>query len=86
MLAQGRRDLAHDRAARPSGIAFGVLGVLLTIAGVVSVVTGMPSAAHGLGPLAGRLQAGYASRSRQNLTPCLLAPAHDAARYTGALG
>ena len=39
-----------------------------------------------LGPLAGRLQASYVSRSRQNLTPCLLAPAHDAARYTGALG
>jgi hypothetical protein len=53
MLAQGRRDLTHDRAARPSGIAFGVLGALLTIAGVVSVVTGMPSAAHGLAPLAG---------------------------------
>ena len=53
MLAQGRRDLTHDRAARPSGIVFGVLGALLTIAGVVSVVTGMPSAAHGLAPLAG---------------------------------
>jgi hypothetical protein len=42
--------------------------------------------ATGFGLLAGAVQASYVSRSRQNLTPCVLAPAHDAARYTGVLG
>lgn len=53
MLVQRRGDLADDGAVRPSGIAFGVAGAVLAFAGVASVVTGLPSAAHGLAPLAG---------------------------------
>jgi hypothetical protein len=53
MLVQRRGDLAGDEAVRPSGIAFGVAGAVLAFAGVASVVTGLPSAAHGLAPLAG---------------------------------
>jgi hypothetical protein len=53
MSVQRRGDLAGGSAADRGGIAFGAVGALLALAGVGSVVTGMPRAAHGLAPLAG---------------------------------
>jgi hypothetical protein len=54
--------------------------VPFTITVIVAAVR--PTAA---GPVASAVRAGYVSRSRRNLTPCVLPPAHDAAHYTGSL-
>jgi hypothetical protein len=35
--------------------------------------------------IASRIKGSYTNRSRKNLTPCVLEPSHDAARYTGRL-
>ncbi len=39
----------------------------------------------GVGPVATQIRASYVSSGRRNETPCVLAPAHDGARYTGTL-
>ena len=48
-----RRRVADDEAGRRGGIAFGTAGAALVVLGIVSAVTGVPSAAHGLAPLGG---------------------------------
>jgi len=52
MSVQRRGNPAVGGAADRAGIAFGVVGAVLAFGGVISVVTGMPRAAHGLAPLA----------------------------------
>src|ERR1035437_2876302 len=41
-------------AARISGVVFAMAGAALVLGGVVSILTGIPSAAHDLAPLSGR--------------------------------
>jgi hypothetical protein len=53
MSVQRRGDLAGGGAASRGPVAFGSIGAVLVLGGVVSVVTGAPRAAHGLAPLAG---------------------------------
>src|ERR1035437_11132319 len=53
MSAQRRGDLPEGSAGRLGGIAFGLIGAVLALAGVVSVVTGMAPGAPRLAPPAG---------------------------------
>jgi len=53
MTAQRRGEPADGKAGRLSGMAFGAVGAAIAIAGVVSVVTGVPAAAHSLAPATG---------------------------------
>jgi hypothetical protein len=50
-----RRSAAapNARAARISGVAFGVGGAIVVIGSVASILAGAPNAAHDLAPLAG---------------------------------
>jgi hypothetical protein len=46
-------EARHMRAARISGAAFAAGGALVVVGGVASILSGTPSAAHDLAPLAG---------------------------------
>lgn len=50
-----RRPVAapNARAARISGAIFGLCGAVVVLGGVASILTGLPSVAHDLGPLTG---------------------------------
>jgi hypothetical protein len=53
-MAAGRRVAAPNAAAaRTSGIVFALLGAAAVLGGVVSILLGLPSAAHDLAPLTG---------------------------------
>ncbi len=53
MAAEGSGGAVQSNAARLSGVAFGALGTGLVLAGVISIVTGVPHQAHNMAPLAG---------------------------------
>jgi hypothetical protein len=53
MAAQRQRAAPNTQAARASGMFFAWLGAVAALAGVISILTGSPSRAHDLAPLAG---------------------------------